>query len=100
MCTALERIGLSKRAARRFAAAELQRVGLAQLFHSSGELSAKSIEHWKERDFPFLDPQAEQLLAIGLATAGRDPQRLSWYFIGLIQFAINPTAIAICDRGV
>jgi hypothetical protein len=64
MCEALRRAGLSRRAARRFAAKELGRGGI--------DVSAKIIEHWAERDYPLptpLAPSDELFVSTGLATS-------------------------------
>jgi hypothetical protein len=90
MAIGLNRIGLSGRNARRFAASELARAGV---FDSAP--TAKRIEHWQARYFPALDSGAELLLATGIATAGRDAHKLALYFIGLSHIATNPTAVAV-----
>jgi hypothetical protein len=90
MAIGLNRIGLSGRNARRFAADELARAGV---FDSAP--TAKRIEHWQARYFPALDTGAELLLATGIATAGRDPHKLALYFIGLSHVATNPTAVVV-----
>jgi hypothetical protein len=90
MCMALERAGLNKRAARRFAAKELAHSGVF-----ANAPSHKTIEHWQERQPP-LTPADEQLVATGIACCGlKEHRRLAIYFIGLAHFAHNPTAVVV-----
>jgi hypothetical protein len=94
LVVALERIGLSGRAARRFAAREL---ASSELFDGIG---AKTIEHWRERDYPIsvpLMPEDELLVANAVSLAGlgqHRAQRVARYFVGLCHLALNPTAVA------
>jgi hypothetical protein len=90
LAVGLNRIGLSSRSARRFAADSLARAGV---FESAP--TAKGIEHWQARYFPALDTSAELLLATGIATAGRDPHKLALFFIGLAHVAANPTPTVV-----
>jgi hypothetical protein len=90
LCEALRRAGLSKRAARRFAARQLERGGV--------EVSPKTIEHWMARDYPLSTPLAandELLVSTGLATSGLNPERLAIYFVGLFHLASNATAVVV-----
>jgi len=97
MCVALERVGLSGRAARRFAAHELAR---SEMFDG---VTAKVIEHWRERDYPIsesLAPEDEFLVANAVSIAGLGPHRaqlVAKYFIGLCHLALNPTAVALSE---
>jgi hypothetical protein len=99
LCVGLERIGFtSKRNARRFAAAELQRTGV---FFDSPP-TAKTLEHWQTRHHPTLTVEDEVLLGTGIAATGGDARRLAIYFCGLCHFANNPTAVvapAIAEDG-
>jgi hypothetical protein len=94
MYEALKRVEAfpSKLAAREFVAAKLANTGV--LDHAP---TAKVIEHWQRRDHPSLAPGDELLLATGIATAGRDPQKLALYFLGLWHLADNPTAVIVRD---
>jgi hypothetical protein len=90
MCAALERAGLNRRNARRFAVAELAGAGLFV------GISAKTIERWQEK--APLGPDEELLTATGFATAGGEPRRLGLYFIGLIHLTLNPTATIVDEE--
>jgi hypothetical protein len=84
----LRRIGLSESHARRTAADAATHY---QLFNHT--ISASTVKHWRERDYPILFPRDEQLLATGIATAGLNPGRLVTYFVGLCHLAGNPSAV-------
>jgi hypothetical protein len=92
LCVALERAGLNKRAARRFAARQLEDAGVF-----AKPPTHRAIEHWQQSE-PTLTPDRELLVATGFATAGGDPRRLAMYFIGLANLALNPTAIAVREE--
>lgn len=89
MCEALERAGLNRRAARKFAVKELKGTGLFD-----DTITHRTVEHWQEELLPLM-PGDELLTATGYATAGGEPRRLAIYFIGLCHLALNPTAAVI-----
>src|SRR5262245_22917245 len=86
-CIALERGGLNRRAARKFAARELERTNV---FATTP--SPRAIEHW-QADQPPPTPAEEQLLATAIASCGVDqPHHLARYFVGLAHLVHNPAA--------
>jgi hypothetical protein len=86
-CIALERGGLNRRAARKFAARELER---ANVFATAP--SHRTIEHWQAEQPP-LTPDEEQLLATAIACCGvHQPHHLARYFVGLAHLVHNPAA--------
>jgi len=89
LCESLERAGLSKRAAREFAAQELAAAGV---FESAP--SCRTIEYWQQNE-PVLAPGDELLVATGFAATGGEPAKLAIYFVGLCHLALNPTAVAV-----
>jgi hypothetical protein len=85
MCTALERAGFGKQAAREFAAAKLEGV-------FDPPPSERTVRYWVDAQ-PAMTRQEEVLVAGGFAASGGDPDRLSIYFIALCHLALNPSAI-------
>jgi hypothetical protein len=86
-CIALERGGLNRRAARKFAARELERAGVF-----AAAPSHHTIEHW-QREQPPLTAADEQMLATAIACCGiSQPHHLARYFVGLAHLVHNPTA--------
>jgi hypothetical protein len=92
LAEALRRIGLPEGGARRTAADALTRT-----YVFDDAISASIIRHWRERDYPILFPEDEQIIATGIATAGLNPGRLAIYFVGLCHLTRNPSAVAIRD---
>jgi hypothetical protein len=89
MCTALERTGLNRRGARKFAAKELERAGVF-----AGSPSHRTLEYW-QADLT-VTPSDELVLATAIATAGLGhPERLAKYFIGLAHLVFNPAAVVV-----
>jgi hypothetical protein len=86
MCVGLERAGLNKRKARRYAAEQLIH---AAVFEAPP--SHHTIEHW-QRDYGALGRDDELLVATAFATAAGIPDRIAIQFVGLGHLAMNPTA--------
>jgi hypothetical protein len=86
-CIALERGGLNRRAARKFAARELEHAGVFATVPSH-----RTIEYWQTEQPP-LTPAEEQLLATAIACCGvGQPHRIARYFVGLAHLVHNPAA--------
>jgi hypothetical protein len=80
--------GLNRRAARKFAARELEHAGVF-----TAAPSPRAIQHWQTEQPPPLNPADEQLLGTAIAVCGvHQPHRLARYFIGLAHLVHNPTA--------
>jgi hypothetical protein len=85
-CIALERGGLNRRAARKFAARELERAGVF-----AAAPSHRTIEYWQTEQPPPA-PADEQVLATAIACCGvGQPHHLARYFVGLAHLVHNPT---------
>jgi hypothetical protein len=87
LCITFERSGLNRRAARKFAARELERAGV----FATPPLH-RTIERWQAEQPP-LTSADEQLLATAIAVCGiGQPHRLARYFVGLAHLVHNPAA--------
>jgi hypothetical protein len=97
MYVALERVEAFDRKidARNFVAKKLADTGVLD-----SAPTAKVIEHWQQQVLPSLTPREEILVATGIATAGRDSERLAVYFLGLWHVAKNPTATIVHDNAL
>jgi hypothetical protein len=85
LCNALERAGIRKGEARKQAAKALARTGV---FGTTP--TPLALKHWEERMQPPLTQADERVITAAIASCGRDPQQLTAYFIGLVQFSRDP----------
>jgi hypothetical protein len=85
LCNALERAGVRKGEAHKQAAKALARTGV---FGTTP--TPHALKHWEQRMQPPLTQADERVITAAIARCGRDPQHLTAYFIGLVQFSRDP----------